>query len=403
MTPPPVLLYVPGLTRSESNNAARVAQLIASTLSRRHPGTYSVKADSVDGAPAALSVLGPQDDVILRVVEVDYRPRLADSPGLRDGAGWSLLRAARFALLGLLRLVGARRASKTGRHRWFLFLGFLLVLALLGVFAACIIAALAAFGVDQLRPIAKLAPIATLIETAPVETGAGLGVVTAGLVWLRGKVLAEGQRTAEVVRYLERDREGASVALALDVAIDQVLDASPAPPAIHILAYSFGSIVTLDALFCRLPARSAGTDRIADAVTSLVTVGAPVDFVRQFYPSYFAERAARRAQLAWTNLFLPDDLLGSNFLDDDDHSGFDAPPPKKDVFAIGGVGPARSLAVGTSRLTLRSLLSLEGFRVHGEYWDDAHRANLLEPVIEGWLGGAHVFAVRARARPSGSP
>jgi len=82
------------------------------------------------------------------------------------------------------------------------------------------------------------------------------------------------------------------------------------------------------------------------------------------------------------------DLLGSNFLDDDDHSELhsDCPPHLADrAFCIAGVRPLQSLAVGRERLPLTSLLNPEGLLVHDKYWDEAHRANLLEPVIDLWL------------------
>ena len=219
---------------------------------------------------------------------------------------------------------------------------------------------------------------------ASVAIGGGIASASAGLLWIRHHVLDGSRWVREQVRYLEREQEAASVARVLDVAIDGLLEETPPPPAIHLLAYSFGSIVALDALFSRIP-RPPGVDRNASAITSLVTVGAPVDFVRQFYPSYFEKRIARRTDLPWTNLFLPEDILGSNFADNDDHSGFEAPIESIRPFKIEGVAPNRCIAVGNGRLSVRSLLSLEGFRVHGDYWGEAHRANLLEPVIRTWF------------------
>ena len=371
-----MLLFVPGVTPADSNRAMRVAEVIASSQSRMRQGTYSVKIEPRETAQdGAASILDPNGACVLRVVDVDYRARLAETPYGSAAQGWALLRAGRFALLGILRLLAARRESKTSRHRWFLLTGFALVLLLIGAFVVLGVAALGAVGIDGARPFEDWNQLAL---------GAGLVTAAGAMWWLRGKMLDGGRRVRELVRYLERDREAASVALALDVVIDQILDESPDPPAIHILAYSFGSIVALDALFPRVLPRPIGADRCAAAVTTLVTVGSPVDFVRQFYPEYFDGRTARRGDLVWSNLFLPEDILSSNFLDNDDHSGFEE-PPAGGTFQIAGVSPVRSIAVGHERLTLKSLLSLEGFRVHGDYWDQSHRANLLEPVIPQWL------------------
>jgi hypothetical protein len=354
--------------------------VIASSQSVQHAGTYSIKLGSSEpGGPSMASVIGPDGEVALKVIDVDYRMRLAETPYGKDAYGWKLLRSGRFALLGILRLLSARRRSKTGRHRWFLLAGFALVLLLIGAFAGLAIAALAALSKGQ------IGWVDTLMDEHPVALGAGLTSAAGALYWLRARIIMEGQRVREIVRYLERNREATSVALELDREVDRLLEESPPPSAIHILAYSFGSIVTLDALFPRDLGLRTGPDRIAASITSLVTVGCPVDFVRQFYPTYLEGRIARCADLPWTNLFLPEDILGSNFLDDDDHSGFESPPAGDRALELASVHPMRSIAVGLERLSLMSLLSLEGFRIHGEYWDQPHRAHLLGPVIDSWL------------------
>lgn len=385
---PPVLLFLPGITPIDSNNAVRVAEVIAASQSRQHPGTYSVKIESPDAGHRGASILGPDGESVLQVVEVDYRSRLAETPLAKAADGWALLRSGRFALLGILRLIAAGRGPKTSRHRWFLLLGFAAVLMLIGAFIALAITAIAATGafgweVDWPEDDRK-----------NVLLGAGLATSGGALYWIRTKLLDGSKQIRELVRYLERGREAASVALELDAQIDRLLDETTPPPAIHVLAYSFGSIVTLDALFSRIPIRPSG-HRAAVAITSVVTVGSPIDFVRQFYPAYFTARTVRRPDLRWINLFLPEDILGSNLLDNDDHSGFET-PPRKGVFEIENVRCGRSIAVGAERSSLRSLLSLEGFRVHGEYWDEAHRANLLEPVIDLWIVPSSTDATKER-------
>lgn len=379
---PPVLLFVPGVTPIDGHNATRIAEVIASSQSVQHAGSYSIKLGSSEpGGASMASIVGPDGEVALKVIDVDYRMRLAETPYAKDAYGWTLLRSGRFALLGILRLLAARRRSKTGRHRWFLLAGFALVLLLIGAFAGLAIAALAAL--DRIK--IDIDFINDWMAKHQLALGVGLTSFAGALYWLRARIIMGGQRVREIVRYLERNREATSVALELDREIDRLLEESPPPSAIHILAYSFGSIVTLDALFPRDLGLRTGPDRIAAAVSSLVTVGCPVDFVRQFYPTYLEGRIARCAGLPWTNLFLPEDILGSNFLDDDDHSGYESPPTGDGALALASVHPMRSIAVGLERLGLTSLLSLEGFRIHGEYWDQPHRANLFGPVIDSWL------------------
>jgi hypothetical protein len=384
---PPVLLFVPGVFPIDGNNATRIAEVIASSQSVQRAGTYSIKLGSGEPGRASMaSIIDPGGEVALKVIDVDYRMRLAETPYGKDSRGWTLLRSGRFALLGILRLLSARRRSKSGRHRWFLLMGFALELLLIGAFACLAIAALAALGVIEIANVnARMEAVDRWMKANQLMLGAGLTSTAGALYWLRARIIQGGQRVREIVRYLERDREAASVALELDREIDRLLEESPPPSAIHILAYSFGSIVALDALFPRDLGLRTGPDRIAAAITSLVTVGSPVDFVRQFYPHYLEGRMARAAGLPWTNLFLPEDILGSNFLDDDDHSGYESPPTGDRASGLASVHPTRSVAVGRERLGLKSLLSLEGVRIHGEYWDQAHRAHLLGPVIDSWL------------------
>jgi hypothetical protein len=52
------------------------------------------------------------------------------------------------------------------------------------------------------------------------------------------------------------------------------------------------------------------------------------------------------------------------------------------VCGIGDVYPKSSLAVGCEGLSLNTWLSGD---IRIRYWDQAHRANLLEPVIDTWF------------------
>lgn len=82
--------------------------------------------------------------------------------------------------------------------------------------------------------------------------------------------------------------------------------------AIHVLGYSFGGIVALDVL---CPGEGSATSQRLSRVRSPVTVGCPADFVRLYYPEYFRGRRQMVEVATWTNLFIPADVLGSNFID----------------------------------------------------------------------------------------
>ncbi len=83
----------------------------------------------------------------------------------------------------------------------------------------------------------------------------------------------------------------------------------------EIHGYSFGSIIALDTLF---PGKSQQTDfRTSNEITQLVSVGCPYDFIRVYYPYYFANRQDVSSHLKkWYNINCETDILSSNFRND---------------------------------------------------------------------------------------
>jgi hypothetical protein len=79
---------------------------------------------------------------------------------------------------------------------------------------------------------------------------------------------------------------------------------------IHLLGYSFGSLLLHDAALPH-PNAQKRTEPF-DATASLVTVGCPLDVVRLYYPKYTEGREARNATLKWKNIYNAADVLGSN-------------------------------------------------------------------------------------------
>ena len=84
---------------------------------------------------------------------------------------------------------------------------------------------------------------------------------------------------------------------------------------IHIVGYSFGSIIAIDSIFPYLV-----PDRPSERylhVDTLVTIGCPFDFIRTYWKGYFAQRVAwDENPRRWLNIFHPADVLASNFLDE---------------------------------------------------------------------------------------
>ena len=147
---------------------------------------------------------------------------------------------------------------------------------------------------------------------------------------------------------------------------------------IHLLTYSFGSIVALDALF---PAgRTPG--RPLRAIHTLVTIGCPFDFVRTFWSDYFDSRREyeKNHPVRWLNVYSPLDVLASNFRNDPDTSdaninirsettspGTDVPLPINIHFREG---------LDFAQLSWSSSLKLIGLRSHSMYWSNNTEAEV---------------------------
>ncbi|HMS32474.1 MAG TPA: hypothetical protein PKC91_00160 [Ignavibacteria bacterium] len=133
---------------------------------------------------------------------------------------------------------------------------------------------------------------------------------------------------------------------------------------ISFYCYSFGSIIAADALF---PFDGKASYRIASSVKILVSIGSPIDFIKVYWPSYFAERKKANNKLKkWYNIYSNSDILSSNFRFDD-----------KELEAKYGIAedsilptniPYNILNSGGNSFISTALLL--GFKANQLYWDD---------------------------------
>lgn len=147
---------------------------------------------------------------------------------------------------------------------------------------------------------------------------------------------------------------------------------------IHLLTYSFGSIVALDAMF---PAeRRPG--RPLKAIHTLVTIGCPFDFVRTFWANYFGQHREyeKNQPVQWLNVYSPIDVLASNFRNDSDKgeatinirseqasTDADVPAPVNISFREG---------LNFAKLSYFNSLTLIGLRSHSMYWSTGQEAEV---------------------------
>ena len=149
---------------------------------------------------------------------------------------------------------------------------------------------------------------------------------------------------------------------------------------IDVVAYSFGSVVALDAF---LPRSNEPGPGFGD-VDSLVTIGCPYDLLRTYWPAYYTERHRRAdAPRQWINVFSPRDVFGSNFVSNKGEplgigvQGEDDPVrPQQNI-------PWNTVAADADDVRVWQILGFPGLKAHGNYWHAAreHDDSVFSPLV----------------------
>lgn len=400
---PPALdaiIYLPGLGAQWYNrSAAAVARRIARALdvtSLTGSARFAVDAPRGGAVPTIVRRDAERELRVIDVYRVDYRESLiARWEALNLFARAFFLALAILANLprlaeALLRVGGKGKGKRRGETAQLLYaLGILALLSIyMGVLAYAVYQAVVAALPEGLR------------EGAPAAGGAAgrrltlpqLGVVVlTGLGALRPQV--REALTSAAVNYLAQvhylrlgDRQDAVVGR-LTAVLEEVAERGRYRQ-IHLLGYSFGSVVAMDALF---PSGRDPTPRFG-AVDALVTIGCPFDLVRSLWPDYFTDRRALPSvPHRWLNVHIPTDVLSSDFADvgggpaavelgaDSAEVAADSAPPRPGriiVYTRGVPG----------KLGFLEWVGLLGFRLHSAYWgaggeEDINSLTLVVPEL----------------------
>jgi hypothetical protein len=201
-----------------------------------------------------------------------------------------------------------------------------------------------------------------------IVIGAAVGLFRRGSV---KEALAETAATmAPALAYLDYDDRAGVVRGQFQALLEHLAEKASngiTYDRVHVIGYSFGSLVALDGLF---PVDRPGR-RIA-AIDTLVTIGCPFDFVRTYWADYFTGRQAMPGvPRRWLNIYNSLDVLSSDFKDT---TG--TPEGIRLTAAADGNTPTRpdeSVRLGRDRpLSLSQpldYLSLAGFKAHAHYWE----------------------------------
>ncbi len=371
-TLPPLLIYVPGLEPGPANCARRVAEILADEASLG-PGTFAVeRLDSTFGAPGdGARIITEDGALVLDVLELDYRPRLAGlaaSDGDTRALLHQLLLALKYLVWAVQLVFGAGRRAKTGRAKVQILLGFLSAAVLVMLFLVTAATILVALG---------FLPDAGDAERLTDALAVGLTAVTTWVfVKARPQIVRLGLLIEQLMDFIHDDRLEAGIARQVAVAVDQILEAEPGRH-IHLLGFSLGSLVCLGFLFPRTSLHVAPDERHEASIQSLFTIGCPVDFVRLYRPEYLLDRTPRRDDLDWTNIYIGADVLASNFMDRDDETD---QTDTSGLVAPMSMSPPTSLRYTSEQLTWRSVIGRRGFLSHGGYWDEVGNDSCLRLV-----------------------
>ncbi len=140
-----------------------------------------------------------------------------------------------------------------------------------------------------------------------------IGIVLPTRLQIREFIVNSATTYTALVMYLQSGEQRNILVGQLRDLIEHIKSKDTDYTDLHIISYSFGSIIVLDALF---PPDSKPGVRFG-GINSITTIGSPFDFVRAFWPKYYDKRQSLPdSPRHWFNIFSPDDVLSSNFRDD---------------------------------------------------------------------------------------
>jgi hypothetical protein len=393
---PSAVIWMSGLgTAQRAEGLEQVAKRIAFAYDRRAPDartTYAVRTATSDPQHLAERLPVPRC-TILRSDAHGTQPILdlyavaTAQVLIGDRADRSQLRQLGFALRAVAGLSSKARRTKATQQgktpaerqqlryaRAWIVLMMLGVLALIGLLASSVV-------------LADIPKELRIIQ-APIALIAGLGIWRSAAV---KRIASSALVGYSVVDYLDRGEDrGSELRGRLTQLLEQLAQRELPYEHIDVVAYSFGSIAAIDALFPYVqppPPRLATIDR-------LVTIACPFDFVRSYWPDYFTKRFAHPGRPAeWVNFYAPSDVLASNFQNSTSGiveptaeagpeaaiSGRDsplvAPPPLNVAYLIDGRDEP---VAGWESMRLK------GLRFHGQYWSSrvASEESVFDQVID---------------------
>lgn len=373
---PPIAVFIPAMVEgSPRNTATCIADLMAADLTLDE-GTFAVEHGPGTLEPPLLDhrrIVRVGDGPALDLCTVDYRTALKKPDSVKGISLLATLRqlatAAGYFFIAAALLMRAGRRAKKPMAKAQLVVGFGAALLLLALLVLSVVAVVVALGLWE--PVKDADTL-----TAAVGMGAA-GLLTFAFVKGRPALASATDVVRQALDYARQETVRNDCRKVMRGLLDRLITEQPDRP-VHLIGYSFGSLVALDLLFPRT--REATVDeRFLTSIASLTTIGCPVDFLRLYFPDYLDDRRTDMCGLPWTNIFIAADVFGSNFTDDDDFSDSADRPAGAVEATVGDCRPT-TVRYTDDRLSLLNILGRAGFRAHDGYWREDRKSNCLDSV-----------------------
>lgn len=413
------IVFVPGLYQSAGDAEDGVARRILRALehhARSGTARFALEdARDLDYGEKhkarTVSIVrrqGNAKQAVADLYEFNYEQALTGAYRKRKPA-LQAISIAFILLANIGRLVGAfRKTSKSPLEKLQVLYGGLIFLVL-AAYVPVLVAGVLATGAEAVQTYRQQPAPDTAAATTPVVTDPAAPVKRSWLLQgfqfvvlfasaagfftrasLKDFLSETAAHAVPALNYLDFDERKGAVMGQLNDLLDH-LEQSARPYAnVHVIAYSFGSIVALDALF---PAQ-VPSPRL-ERVKTLTTIGSPFDFMRTYWPGYFTGRyVVPGAPSRWLNIYSTMDILGSDFRDTDGgdvlHGVRTADDQERKPDENKRYGRDRRLSLAHPI----DYLGLVGFRAHCTYWDktETYGLDCFDIVVPQLYGGTTVLS-----------
>jgi hypothetical protein len=197
------------------------------------------------------------------------------------------------------------------------------------------------------------------------------------------KVAAEFSTIDNYIQYGEQSQ---IIQGNLDALIEYIVE-NEENTTIHLHTYSFGSVIALDALF---PLGNEPSANIQNNIKLLITVGAPYEFINNYYPNFYRKRINKMSEkIEWINVYSTMDAFASNFRNDN-----------KVGEAKYGIMGRKEVPINLNyeiarreKFNLFSFLTLKHITMHQSYWDDSKSGQSCTRLIFNKMKELNYFSI----------